>query len=485
MKNLFKRKYKWAFIFIVLLFYISISISSISAYVPLPTIGPITSFIPIPSLIIIKPLDDIYTIEKNTTLNFFDVLTNDPSGTRLISIFALDPPNHGTATIHTRTFGAPPYLITINTGVDYTPDTNYVGTDDFSYFASYNSTNYIVKVTVNIVPDNLAPIAVEDIYTVSSGGPRTLIVTENDYDPDGDAILIPDPGNDIVQPLNGTAVLTVIDSNIMYTPNEGFTGNDVFSYRISDGTLYSDWVEVHVVVLAGNKPPIGVDDTYTTDYNSFLNVTVESGLLINDSDPDGDPIHVSVINQPTSGGVVIINPSTPDNGSFIFFPTGTSVELVSFTYEVSDGDLTDIATIVVSITEPVAPSPSPTPTPTATATPTPTPTATPTPTPTPTPTVTPTPTPTPTSTPIPTPTAMPTLTPTIRVTPTPSATSFIITTTQSESPTPAAEGPIVSPSEKPTDDPSQPIPTIYLIVIIIGGVIIILVLIMLLLKIKK
>ncbi len=433
MRFFLKRKFKWVIMIFILVFYLSISISSAMALLPFPSSGPV---------IVFKPLNDTYTIEKNTTNNCFHVLDNDPYSTLFIGLVELDPPEHGTATIAVKTveLGYPFYGSYVAFDcIKYTPDIGYVGTDSFSYEAEYLGTFYGTVVTVNIVEDNILPIAIEDNYTISSGGPRILNVTENDYDPDGDPISIPDPTNDIIQPLNGTAIISGIDNNIIFTPNESFIGHDEFSYRIFDGELYSEFVLVNIEVLEGNNSPIGVDDTYTVMYNSFLNITVSNGLLANDSDPDGDPIHISLVSQPTSGGVVVLNPTSPNDGSFIFVPNGTTPEQVSFTYEVSDGDLTNTATVFISVTTPVVSTPTPTP-------------------------------------------------PLITTT-----TSTSTTTTKTES---SKTIPIVtitthtnenyeSISENPSDDFSQPTPTIYIVLMIMGGVIIILLTVMLLLKIKK
>ncbi|MCK5759528.1 MAG: hypothetical protein KAH14_10580, partial [Clostridiales bacterium] len=228
MINFLKKKYKWVVILILIIVYLVIGINiALAGTKPGPIIIPvIPSPTPTP---IIDPHDDIYTVEINSFQNYFRVLDNDPSGAILVELGMYSLPSHGTATIRTGTFGIPPFVYPINLGIYYTPDEGYVGTDSFGY--TFMGTGFFegsasAYVYVTIVPENILPVAVEDSYTISSGAPKTLNVTQNDYDPDLDPISIPDPDNDLIQPSNGTAVVTVTGSNIIYTPNTGFTGQD-------------------------------------------------------------------------------------------------------------------------------------------------------------------------------------------------------------------------------------------------------------------
>ena len=68
-------------------------------------------------------------------------------------------------------------------------------------------------------------------------------------------------------------------------------------------------------------------------------------VLANDSDPDGDPLSVQSVTQPVNGDVVnngLDVTYTPDDG---FSGTDT------FNYTISDGALTDSATVTVEVTQ--------------------------------------------------------------------------------------------------------------------------------------
>ena len=121
----------------------------------------------------------------------------------------------------------------------YTPDANYNGPDNFTYKASDGtllSNTAIVALTVQSVAD--APVAVGDSFdspedtTLTINAPGLLA---NDSDADG-GLLTPEI---VAQPKNGSVVSTG-NGGFTYTPNQNFSGQDSFTYRISDGGLFSN-----------------------------------------------------------------------------------------------------------------------------------------------------------------------------------------------------------------------------------------------------
>jgi gliding motility-associated-like protein len=89
-----------------------------------------------------------------------------------------------------------------------------------------STTVVILKVVGN------PPIAINN-DTISYGNPVVISVLNNDINTDGDQIALCGGNNGIiVSPSNGTTNIT--QSNISYTPNQGFSGIDSFSYAICD-----------------------------------------------------------------------------------------------------------------------------------------------------------------------------------------------------------------------------------------------------------
>ncbi len=147
-------------------------------------------------------------------------------------------------------------------------------------------------------------------------------VLANDSDPDGDPLTIVE----VSQPSNGEAVIG--DDVILYTPATDFVGSDSFTYTIDDGRGGQATATVSVEVIQANRPPVANDNQFEVEQDSVDNIF---DVLANDSDPDGDPLTIVELTQPTHGqaeisGDVILY--TPDPGFF-----GAD----SFSYSIDDG----------------------------------------------------------------------------------------------------------------------------------------------------
>ncbi len=92
-----------------------------------------------------------------------------------------------------------------------------------------------------------------------------------------------------------------------------------------------------------NAAPSALDDAYNMGMNTTL-VIGAPGVLANDSDPEGQPISASMVNQP-SHGTAVINP----NGSFSYTPNLGYTGVDNFFYQVSDGFWTDNAQVTINI----------------------------------------------------------------------------------------------------------------------------------------
>jgi hypothetical protein len=94
-------------------------------------------------------------------------------------------------------------------------------------------------------------------------------------------------------PQNGTVTLNE-DGSFDYTPNEGFTGEDLFTYKVSDGNLESEPATVRIDVTPAPPPP-QVVATHTLALNGGMGATlfddrsyaVTAGGETFESDQDG------------------------------------------------------------------------------------------------------------------------------------------------------------------------------------------------------
>jgi VCBS repeat-containing protein len=153
---------------------------------------------------------------------------------------------------------------------------------------------------VNINVTNNPPTANPDTYSISAGKVLSEIVPgvlANDSDADLDTLTAAVAAN----PTQGSIALNK-DGSFTYTPNAGFSGTDTFTYTVSDGIVNSE--PATVTVSVNNNPPVANSDSYTTAFNTGLNVT-GLGVLINDTDPENDPLTAILVTNPATGSIAL------------------------------------------------------------------------------------------------------------------------------------------------------------------------------------
>ena len=192
-------------------------------------------------------------------------------------------------------------------------------------------------------PTNHPPVAGDDSATTAEDNPVKVSILANDSDPDGDSVHVSGVG----APAHGVALLDASGTGIDYTPAANYFGSDAFTYAIADGNGGSDTGSVAVTVTPVNDSPVATDDSLTTNEGTAANV----GVLVNDTDVDGDTLLTVAVSDPPHGTAAINANSTvrytPDPGY-----NGAD----SFTYTVSDGaggtDTGAVAVTVAAVDDP-------------------------------------------------------------------------------------------------------------------------------------
>lgn len=144
--------------------------------------------------------------------------------------------------------------------VTYTPAAGYSGPDTFQFQVSdgtYLSNTATVQVTVGPKPQH-PPVA--ESQTVSTPFQKPVSIKLVATDPDGDQVFY-----NVESPAHGT--LSGTAPNLVYRPAAGFSGDDSFVFRASDGTLVSDPATVTIHVGAPGTPSIVF--TYVPPLGSF------------------------------------------------------------------------------------------------------------------------------------------------------------------------------------------------------------------------
>jgi hypothetical protein len=93
-----------------------------------------------------------------------------------------------------------------------------------------------------------------------------------------------------------------------------------------------------------NQAPVGVADAYNTPGGGQALSVPAPGVLQNDSDPDGDPISAQNASDPAFGSL-----SLNSDGGFNYTPDLGATGPDSFTYEVTDGSLSTVVTVSITI----------------------------------------------------------------------------------------------------------------------------------------
>ena len=182
----------------------------------------------------------------------------------------------------------------------------------------------------------IGPIAENDFYSVNEDSILTVApmgVLLNDTNIDSDIFAI-------IQTNVGFGTLTLnLNGSFTYQPNQNFDSIDSFTYIATNGTHNSNNATVTLFVNPINDAPIAQNDTASTPEDTPVTIPV----LNNDSDVDSDFFTVNSITQGTNGTV------TTNGTTIIYTPNLDFTGADSFAYAISDGILTDNATVYVTV----------------------------------------------------------------------------------------------------------------------------------------
>ncbi|TLH58754.1 hypothetical protein C1S81_11560 [Mycolicibacterium neoaurum] len=270
---------------------------------------------------------DSATVTQGSGPTTINVLGNDNDADNdPLTITGVTQPDNGTVTFTT-------------TGVSYTPDETFAGTDTFTYTVSDGTTTTIGTVTVTVTPVivvNTPPTAVDDHVSTAEDTAVAIDVIANDSDPEGDSLHLTAISS------AGHGIVVINGNTVTYTPSPDWNGTDTFTYTITDGE-HEATATVSVVVTPVNESPVANDDSVTLPQGSgstFINV------LANDTDADNapTPLQVTGVTQPANGTVV------PSSTGLSYTPNTGFSGTDTFTYTITDGTSFDSATVTVTVT---------------------------------------------------------------------------------------------------------------------------------------
>jgi hypothetical protein len=232
-----------------------------------------------------------------------------------------------------------------NGTVTFTPTANFSGPAGFDYTISDGALGDVGHVTVTVTPVNDVPVAVDDTAAAGEDTPLTLTQADlkaNDTDVDNTNAELSVTA--VSNATNGSVVLNG-NGTVTFTAAADFSGPAGFDYTVSDGSLV-DTGRVTITVSGANDGPVAVDDTASTPEDTPRTLT-QADLKANDTDIDNTNAQLSVtsVSNPTNGAVVLNG-----NGTVTFTPAANFSGPAGFDYTVSDGALTDIGRVTVTVT---------------------------------------------------------------------------------------------------------------------------------------
>ncbi|HCE3484728.1 TPA: tandem-95 repeat protein [Vibrio parahaemolyticus] len=221
----------------------------------------------------------------------------------------------------------------VNGIATFTPTADWNGSEALTFTAT-DPSGESVSQTVNFT---VAPVVdiVADKATVVEDTPTIIKVLGNDtFEGDGKVVSLETNNG----PANGTVSVNP-DGSVTYTPNDNYVGKDTFTYVVTSGGV-SESTTVTVNVTPVNDAPVAKDDIATTQEDTAVTIDV----LSNDTDVDGDKLSIQSATVPEAQGKVEIV-----DGKLVFTPAENFNGHAEITYTVTDGALTDQATVKVTV----------------------------------------------------------------------------------------------------------------------------------------
>jgi pimeloyl-ACP methyl ester carboxylesterase len=214
------------------------------------------------------------------------------------------------------------------------------------------------SVLINVLmPESLAPSAIDDAFSAAPGGTTKIFVTANDTvgvegrTLDTSSLVITSPAS------LGTATVVNDGSqggHVSYAAPTGFTGTDTFTYTVSDNEGdVSNEATVTITIPSDSGPVLitnddGFNSTITVDRGNPVVVNV----LANDTINQGIPlsaVSIEIEAQPSSGAVVVNSDRTITYTSAA--DTSTTMA-VTFTYLLRYQDeVSNVSTVQVSVVD--------------------------------------------------------------------------------------------------------------------------------------
>ena len=177
-----------------------------------------------------------------------DVATDLENHKDTINVTANDHSPSGDPFCVTRVYGNAAFTVLGCNDVVFTPANNFLGYDTV-YYVVCNTVQTTLcdtaRVIVDVIPDHVPPVAVNDTLTTLQAAGYLINATANDYSPTNDSFCI--------HTIYGSSYFSIVNcNNLLFKPDSTFTGNDTAWYVVCNTgaglTSLCDTAEVIVTV---------------------------------------------------------------------------------------------------------------------------------------------------------------------------------------------------------------------------------------------
>gem|GEM_PF-1728174 len=280
-----------------------------------------------------EPVADDQLLSGFENTNISIALTgSDPEGDAL-SYSIITPPSNGSLS------GTVPNL-------SYSPNTDYVGNDNFTFTVSdgnLTSTQASISLTIDEAP---VPITISGMSpsVVQMGTNNEPVIISGTGFVSGISVTFSGENGPPPTFNNPVVINSMTISGLLTTKSGGSKRDRYWDINVANSDGSSDTQVDGLMVTTStpaNIPPVAENDSATTDENSIVIID----LLANDSDADGDALTITSVSQPSNGSV-----TDNGNGTVTYSPAADFTGTDAFTYTVSDNNGgNDNATVSVTV----------------------------------------------------------------------------------------------------------------------------------------
>lgn len=279
--------------------------------------------------ITVNPVSDLVVNDITATIQEGTVLSSTITGTTesggVLSYTKTTDPVHGVA------------VVNMDGSYTYTPETNYHGTDSFTFTVVDSNANESLtgSITITITPvvdltaDDVSVSTDEDVMFTGSLTTEVSTTTLNTL-----------TFTKVSDPLNGVAVVNS-NGDYTYTPNSNYSGIDSFDYSVTDPVTLESLTRT-VTITINEISDLTVTDVITTVSED---VVLYSTVDTNASTTSGNTLSFSKATDPVNGTVTI-----NADGTFEYTPASNYNGTDTFDFITTDSVTGETQTKPVIIT---------------------------------------------------------------------------------------------------------------------------------------